>query len=265
MRITWGAAAACRGAASKGLFRRVCISLSARGTDVFRAAIDGTRLAFYRGMERKHRRTAWIPALLLPGLGFAQPLQAPADIQKIFASADALDPRLRLPACSQRPTGLMPSAARVGARVTVGVKCGVPRWTVYVPVRVETELPVLVLRRALDRNSPLTEADVERRTLRVPGLSASYISSVEQLAGRHLRREAAPGTPLTIDLLAEDVLVRHGQRVTLVASIGGLEVHAQGEAVTDAGPTGRVRVLNLSSRRIVEGQVESREVVRVGL
>jgi flagella basal body P-ring formation protein FlgA len=234
-------------------------------------------------MERKHRGTVWIPALLLPGLAFAQPLQAPADIQKvaedfiatqfsapddeqkIFASADALDPRLRLPACSQRPTGLMPSATRVGARVTVGVKCGVPRWTVYVPVRVETELPVLVLRRALDRNSPLTEADVERRTLRVPGLSASYISSVEQLAGRHLRREAAPGTPLTLDLLAEDVLVRHGQRVTLVASIGGLEVHAQGEAVTDAGPTGRVRVLNLSSRRIVEGQVESREVVRVGL
>jgi flagella basal body P-ring formation protein FlgA len=234
-------------------------------------------------MDRKHPRTVWIPALLLPGLAFAQPLQAPADIQrvaedfittqlsaagdeqKVFASADALDPRLRLPACSQRPTGLVPSATRVGARVTVGVKCAAPKWTVYVPVRVETELPVLVLRRALDRNSSLTDADVERRTLRVPGLPASYITSVEQLAGHHLRHQTAPGTPLTIDLLAGDVLVRHGQRVTLVVSIGGLEVRAAGEAVADAGPTGRVRVLNLSSRRIVEGQVESPEVVRVSL
>src|SRR5688572_20618178 len=120
----------------------------------------------------------------------------------------------------------MPTTARVGARVTVGVKCARPKWTVYVPVRVETELPVLVLRRALDRNSPLTDADVERKTLRVPGLSANYISSVDQLAGRHLRREAMPGTPLTVELLAEDVLVRHGQRVTLVVSVGGLEVRA---------------------------------------
>jgi flagella basal body P-ring formation protein FlgA len=147
----------------------------------------------------------------------------------------------------------------------VGVRCAKPKWTVYVPVRVETELPVLVLRRALDRNSPLSEADVERTTMRVPGLSASYISSIEELSGRRLRRESMPGTALTVDLLVEEVLVRHGQRVTLVASAGGLEVRAPGEAITDAGPTGRVRVLNRNSRRIVEGQVESREVVRVSL
>jgi len=231
----------------------------------------------------KIARTAWIPTLLLPAVALTQPLHAPEDIQmvaesflvaelsvegsehRIFASADALDPRLRLGKCTQQPEGVMPATARVGARVTVGVKCAKPRWTVYVPVRVETELPVLVLRRALDRNSPLTDADVERKTLRVPGLSASYVSSVEELAGRHLRREAMPGTPLTIDLLAEDVLVRHGQRVTLVVSAGGIEVRAQGEAIADAGPTGRVRVINLASRRIVEGQVESPELVRVSL
>jgi flagella basal body P-ring formation protein FlgA len=234
-------------------------------------------------MNTKHVRSVWIPALLLlPTWAMTQPLQAPGDIQsvaeeflaaqltpppegQVFVSADALDPRLRLQACESRPTGLLPAGARIGARATVGVRCANPKWTVYVPVRVETELPVLVLRRALDRNSPLSEADVERTTMRVPGLSASYISSVEELAGRHLRRESMPGTALTVDLLIEDVLVRHGQRVTLVASAGGLEVRAPGEAITDAGPTGRVRVLNLTSRRIVEGQVESREVVRVSL
>lgn len=232
-------------------------------------------------MNRKQRKSVWIPALLLPTLASAQ-LQDPAGIRKVaedflaaqlaapqdgklFVSADALDPRLRLQPCESQPTGLLPAGARIAARATVGVRCTKPKWTVYVPVRVETELPVLVLRRALDRNSPLSEADVERTTLRVPGLSASYISSIGELAGRHLRRESMPGTPLTVDLLAEDVLVRHGQRVTLVASAGGLEVRAPGEAITDAGPNGRVRVLNLNSRRIVEGQVETRDVVRVSL
>lgn len=233
-------------------------------------------------MNIKHRASVWIPALLLlPVLASAQ-LQAPEGIRKVaedflasqltapeggklFVSADALDPRLRLQQCDSQPIGLLPAGSRIGARATVGVRCAKPKWTVYVPVRVESELPVLVLRRALDRNSPLTEADVERTTMRVPGLSASYICSIEELAGRHLRRESMPGTPLTVDLLIEDVLVRHGQRVTLVASAGGLEVRAPGEAITDAGPTGRVRVLNLNSRRIVEGQVVTRDLVRVSL
>jgi len=59
--------------------------------------------------------------------------------------------------------------------------------------------------------------------------------------------------------------VRRGQRVTLIASAGGIEVRAQGEAVADAMPDGRVRVLNLNSHRVVEGRVESRDSVRVSL
>ena len=117
----------------------------------------------------------------------------------------------------------------------------------------------------MPRNSAVGAADVEIRTQRVPGLSTSYIGSIEQLAGRHLKRPTPAGTLLTAELMAADILVRRGQRVTLVASAGGIEVRTQGEAIQDAGPTGRVRVLNLTSRRIVEGQVESRDQVRVSL
>ena len=119
-------------------------------------------------------------------------------------------------------------------------------------MKVETELPVLVVQRSLPRSAAVTAADVELRIQRVPGLSSSYIGDLAQLGGRHLKRPAPAGTPLTTDLLANDILVRRGQRVTLVASVGGLEVRAQGEAIQDAGPTGRVRVLNLTSRKIVE-------------
>jgi flagella basal body P-ring formation protein FlgA len=233
-------------------------------------------------MNQRRLRCAWFPTLcLLPTTALAQ-WQAPEAIQKVatshlaeqlaatgegkvHVSAEALDPRLRLAGCKTSPTGLLPAGTRMGERMTVGVRCADPRWTVYVPVRVATELPVLVLRRALDRNSPVAEADVERTTRKVPGLSSFYLDSVEQLVGRRLRRESMPGTALTVDLLVEEVLIRHGQRVTLIASLGGLEVRAQGEALTDAGPTGRVRVLNLTSRKIVEGQAVSRDIVRVSL
>ncbi len=235
-------------------------------------------------MFRSKFRSDWIPTLLLvAGVAHADvqaihPLddlrrvaeafvtaQVPDGAGRVHASADAMDPRLRLPRCSTTPSAQLPPTASLAARVSVGVSCASPRWTVYVPVKVETELPVLVVQRSLPRNATVTAADVELRTQRVAGLPSSYIGDVAYLEGRHLKRPAPAGTPLTTDLLANDILVRRGQRVTLVASVGGLEVRAQGEAIQDAGPTGRVRVLNLASRKIVEGQVESRDRVRVSL
>lgn len=183
---------------------------------------------------------------------------------RTLAMASALDPRLRLPACSSKLEGFLPQGARPGARTTVGVRCPSPAWTVYVPVNVETETTVLVLKRAAPRLGRLTAADVEPQARRVPGFSATYISDASQLAGRHLRQAAAPGTALTVDMLATDVLVRRGQRVTLLSRAGGIEVTAPGEAVSDARPDGRVRVRNLGSGRIVEGVVESADRVRVG-
>jgi flagella basal body P-ring formation protein FlgA len=101
--------------------------------------------------------------------------------------------------------------------------------------------------------------------MRVPGLADTYIREPAQLANQHLKNATAPGTALSVDLLTADILVKRGQRVTIVSRVGGLEVRAEGEAIADANAAGRVRVLNLNSRRIVEGQVETRDRVVVSL
>jgi flagella basal body P-ring formation protein FlgA len=183
----------------------------------------------------------------------------------VHVQAGILDARLRLASCAQPLQPFAPSELRAAARLTVGVRCAQPSWTVYVPVQVETETDVLVLLRAMPRNSAILPADVKKERRRVPGVAASYLTDVTQLTGRHLRGTAPPGAALTVEQLAADILVRRGQRITLIATAGGLEVRAQGEAVSDATPDGRVRVLNLNSHRVVEGRVESRDSVRVSL
>ncbi|MEO7773964.1 MAG: flagellar basal body P-ring formation chaperone FlgA [Steroidobacteraceae bacterium] len=175
----------------------------------------------------------------------------------------ALDERLRLTPCNGAPQGLLPSGTRVAARMTIGLRCADPVWTVYVPVSVQSEVPVLVTRAALARNSAPTIADVEIQKRWVPGFAHLYVTDPAALAGRHLRQPVAPGTALTVEQLAADVLVKRGQRVTLLAVAGGFEVRAQGEALADSGSGGRVRVQNLSSRQVVEGIAESATLVRV--
>jgi flagellar basal body P-ring formation protein FlgA len=206
-----------------------------------------------------------VESLRKEAAAFVQKRLQGSDPTAVHAEAGALDPRLRLPVCTQPPRAFSPSGElKPAARLTIGLRCDLPAWTIYVPVNVETEVAVLVTTRALPRTAVVTPQDVESQRRRVPGAAAGYIVSIDQLAGRHLRNAAASGTALDVGMLATDVLIKRGQRVTLIATAGGLEVRAQGEAIADAQPDGRVRALNMTSRRIVEGQAEGRDSVRIG-
>lgn len=184
---------------------------------------------------------------------------------KHYVTASQLDARLRLAACDS-PLEAFSNSNDIGARTTVGVRCLSPSpWTIYVPVSVEVEVPVLVLRRALSRRAPVTLADVEPQVRRLPGSASKFISDVTSLQGHHLKRSLPAGAALTVDALAPNILVRRGQQVTLIAQAGGVEIRAKGQALTEGGAHERVRVQNMTSQKIVEGVVESGDVVRVGL
>ena len=181
-------------------------------------------------------------------------------------SPGALDQRLRLARCATALQASLPAGMSVQARMTVGVSCTGPvRWTVYVPVVVETRVAVLVLRHAVARDARLTAEDVSVETRKVSGPGAAYLSAVNELQDRSARRPLAVGTELTVDMFAADMIVHRGQEVTLLASAGAIEVRAAGRALADAAAGARVAVQNLNSLQVVEGVVESADVVRVAL
>lgn len=191
--------------------------------------------------------------------------QLPQTKGKYFVTAARLDPRLRLAQCTAPLEATLPTTTAGGARTTVGVRCAAPAWSIYVPVTVEVEAPVLVLRRALPRRSPVDISDVELQTRRIGGAAGGLISDTGSLPGRRLRRALPAGSPLTADVLVPDVLVKRGQQVTLLASTGPFEIRAQGQALSDGAENERIRVQNVTSRKVVEGVVENASTVRVDL
>jgi flagella basal body P-ring formation protein FlgA len=193
--------------------------------------------------------------------------QLPKTQSRYYVTAAHLDSRLRLAQCSA-PLDALPNSTNSlqTARITVGVRCAAQTpWTVYVPVSVEVEASVLVLRRSLPRRAPILATDVELQVHRLPGTASTFLSDVNNLNGHRLKRAIPAGTPLTVELLVPDVVVRRGQQVTLVAANGGIEIRAQGLVLADAGAADRVRVQNVSSLKVIEGVVENENVVRVGL
>ena len=188
----------------------------------------------------------------------------PESTAKHHVSAASLDPRLRLHSCDV-PLEAFSNSEELTARTTIGVRCtAAAPWTIYVPVTIEVEASVLVLRRALARRARVTLADVEPQVRRLPGSASHFVSDIASLQGHRLKRALAAGSAITVDALAPDILVRRGQQVTLIAAAGGIEIRAQGQALTEGGAQDRVRVQNMTSLKVVEGVVESDSVVRVG-
>lgn len=181
-------------------------------------------------------------------------------------TADRLDPRLRLSRCSAPLVVSQRGTTELAPRTTVAVRCpNGAQWTIYVAVSLETEMTVLVLRRALARGAAIGPDDVVARDLWVKGTGAGYVTHRQQLARTHAKRPLSAGAVLTPEMLAADVLVKRGQEVSLVALVAGIEVRAKGIALSDGVEAGRVRVQNLNSQRVVEGVVTADSVVRVAL
>ena len=192
--------------------------------------------------------------------------QLPETRGKYYVTASRLDARLRLADCAGKHETFVANNGSVQTRTTVGVRCpDVGGWTVYVPVAVEVEAQVLVLRRPLARRARIEALDVELQVRRLPGISSNFLNDITTLQGRRLRRALSAGTPLTSDVLDRDVLVQRGQSVTLIAANSGIEIRAQGRALSEGSEQDRIRVQNVTSLKVVEGVVENAGTVRVDL
>lgn len=190
--------------------------------------------------------------------------QLPRDANVAAVTAGTLDPRLRLARCAAGMHGQIPAGAQLQARTMVGVACDGPvHWVVYVAVTVESRINVLVLKHPVPRDVRLSSEDITVESRKVTGLATAFLTDVSDLQSRTTGRPLPLGTTLTMDMFKADMVIKHGQDVTLIASAGGIEVRAAGRALSDAPGGARVKVQNLSSLKVVEGVVESPDVVRV--
>ena len=190
--------------------------------------------------------------------------QLPQEASVASVTAGALDSRLRLVRCTGGLRPQLPAGAALQSRTMIGVACEGPvHWTVYVPVTVESRISVLVLKHPVPRDARLTIEDVTVETRKVTGLSTAFLTAASDLQARTAQRPLPMGTTLTIDMFKPDLVIKHGQEVTLVAAAGGIEVRATGRALADAAGGTRLKVQNLSSLKVVEGVVEGPDLVRV--
>lgn len=183
---------------------------------------------------------------------------------RMTAEAGQLDSRLRLADCAAPLDASLPGNRRLGARVSVVVRCPVPGgWTVRVPVSVHLFTPVLVTSRPLARGDGLGAADVHTEERDVAGLAYGYVAALDQIEGRALARPLNAGTVLTPGMLAGRQAVRVGDSVSMEATVEGVTIHADGIAMGAGDAGSRVKVRNASSGKVLDAIVSGPGTVAV--
>jgi flagella basal body P-ring formation protein FlgA len=235
---------------------------------------------------RLSRDLLLLAALCPSGWAFAAPEQALQSLaaisetaqryaeQAVAAEVDptatvtvgALDPRLRLPACSEPLDAFLPaSTQQTHTNVTIGVRCsGTTLWTLYVPARIVAKRPIVVLTRPVPRGTVLTAQDIDVEVREIGSLGAGYFEDPGVIIGKVLTRNVSAGQVVSPTLLTGNIAVRRGQLVTLHANSGSVTVSMEGTALADGSVGERLRVKNNASARVVEGVVRDDGSVEIG-
>ncbi|NQY27085.1 MAG: flagellar basal body P-ring formation protein FlgA [Piscirickettsiaceae bacterium] len=179
-------------------------------------------------------------------------------------SMAGLDSRLRLQQCSSELNAFSKVIRSGLGNQTIGVKCYAPTaWTVYVPVKVKVFKPVIVATKRLLAKQIVTKSDIRIEQKDIGTLYRGHASDMTLFIGQQLKYSIAMGTVIDPQSLLERKLVHRGEHIILIAKAGAMEVRMSGKALADAKRGQRVRVRNLSSKRIVEGVVDGPGIVRV--
>ncbi|QDL94765.1 flagellar basal body P-ring formation protein FlgA (plasmid) [Paroceanicella profunda] len=118
----------------------------------------------------------------------------------------------------------------------------------------------LVATRAVRASSVLGPDDV---TL-LPGSTPGALSSPEEAIGQETRAALYPGRPIYAGQVGPPALVERNATVMLHFRQGALFISTEGRALDRAGEGETVRVMNLTSRQIVQGRVAPDGSVEVG-
>lgn len=206
--------------------------------------------------------TEWQDTSALKKVAEAYVRKETADLPgKVSISVNEVDPRLRLPACPA-PEAYTPAGTRLWNNATVGIRCAKPNWSLSIPINVRVMAEVVVAARPLARNQVIENSDLMLREADLTQLPSGVLTDPAQAIGKLAGFSLAAGTPLKNETLRAPLVVRQGQKVTLLARGAGFKVNSEGKALAD-GRVGDSVSVRTTSGKVVSGVIKSPGVVEV--
>jgi flagella basal body P-ring formation protein FlgA len=208
-------------------------------------------------------------ALLLPWPAAADAL---ADATEAALRARGLDGRLlvSVTAGAEVPltgeilvdiTALELTSGRFTATATARDASGVRQ--TRITGRVDRMIEVPVPNRAIARGELIAAADLDWIDVAMSRLGNMTITGVDSVVGYAVKRGLRPGQPISNRDIEVPVMVRKGTLVTMALDGPGLLLTATGRALEDSAVGQTISLINVQSKRTVQGTVVAPDQVRI--
>ncbi len=162
--------------------------------------------------------------------------------------------RWRLPHLRNHP-------ARVSLIAERGRGANTRRW--YVPVQLRWWTNAVAVRDDVAAHTLLMAAALQHVRANVADHVGRWWTDARKLVGTRTTRPLRARQVIYESYVRRPPLLSRGDRVTLIASIGGVRVTAMGEVLKRAGRGDRVPVRNLSSKRVLQAIAVDKYTARV--
>ena len=177
-----------------------------------------------------------------------QAIGLPGDIKVVVG---AIDSRLKMPACPA-PQGFLPPASKAWGKTTVGVRCSVPNWTIYVQANVQVIGDYLVAAVPLAQGQTIMESDLAKVKGDLTILPMGIIVDASQAIGRTLTSSVRVGAPVRQDALRTQQAIQQGQAVRVVYNGAGFSVTSEARALNNANE-GQMTQVRTQSGQVLTG------------
>jgi len=187
-----------------------------------------------------------------------------SQFSRIDIQMSQLDPRLRLSQCPLPLTATLAPGSQFAGKTTVHLRCNSTRpWTVYTSATIKLYGNVIQTSGPLTKGHILKKDDLINVEEDLSRIKYGYFISKEKLIGKQLKRRLPQGRVIKANYVKAQTLVKRGELVTIVAENTGYSVKMTGTAMANGVLGDRIRVKNISSKRVVEGTIKEAGVVSI--
>jgi len=177
-------------------------------------------------------------------------------------SVNEIDPRIKIPGCQTPFSFSTEDDALEKSFFSLRIGCEEANWFTYASVRVSFTKDMVVTGSTISPDTVLSASNLRIDKIDINKIRHTGFTSVEEVVGARMKYRVRAGQPIQRRMLC---YVCEGDRITIAARVGGMEVKTSGIAQQDGTIGETIEVKNARSKKSVFAQVKNTQEVVVNL
>jgi flagella basal body P-ring formation protein FlgA len=188
-------------------------------------------------------------------------LQVPEEGRVIIKVA-TLDPRITIRPCQVPLKANIPENYQ-GRNLNIKIYCddSTP-WNIFLPVKVEITLPVLVAKNTILKGTILDNDNIEVQYIASNKIRGEKLQDKNIVLGAKAKKRISKGRSISRKSIC---LVCKGDTVTIIASSENFSIKTQGVALSSSNINEQIRIRNSRSNRVITATVKAINKVEINL